>query len=235
MKILTVISNYNEEKNIKATIEDIRNNSTINSDILVIDNSSTDRSLEIIKELGVDYLEHPVNTGGSAGVIKTALAYSMYHDYDIYCHMDGDNQHFASELDKLVNIIIEDPSVDIVIGSRFIEKKGFQSYFFRRQGIFLFSKIISLLTKTKLTDITSGFRAYNKKTIEIFSKKHKHELEACVQMLLLASYNGLKLRETSVKMKPRMAGKSEFNFINAIKFPIYSSINLIGTLTQKKK
>lgn len=235
MKILTVISNYNEEFNIQSTIEDIRNNSTISTDILVIDNSSNDKSIEIIKALGVDYLVHPVNTGGSAGVIKTALVYSKYHNYDVYCHMDGDNQHFAAELYNLIKMINDDPSVDIVVGSRFIEKEGFQSHFFRRQGIYIFSKILSKLTKTKLTDITSGFRAYNRKAIVFFATKYKHELDASVQMLLVASFNGLKIKETPVKMKPRMAGKSEINFVNALKFPIYSGINLIGTLIQKNR
>jgi glycosyltransferase involved in cell wall biosynthesis len=142
MRILTVISNYNEEKAIALTIQDIRENSTIQTDILVIDNCSTDKSLEIIRESKVDYLLHPVNSGGSAGVIKTALAFAAFHNYDIYCHMDGDNQHKAAELIKIVQPLLNEDA-DVVTGSRFIEKKGFQSSFTRRQGIFLFSKLIS--------------------------------------------------------------------------------------------
>ena len=186
----------------------------------------------MIKASGVDYLVHPVNTGGSAGVIKTALFYSYYHNYDIYCHMDGDNQHCAAELEKLVQPLIDNES-DIVIGSRFIEKKGFQSHFLRRSGIRFFSKILSNKTKHKLTDITSGFRAYNKNAIEYFALKYKHEIEASVQMLLIASFSGLIIKEVPVIMKPRKTGKSEIHLINALKFPIYGTISLIGTLLQK--
>lgn len=235
MKILTVISNYNEKGAIRDTIIDVRNNSTIKCDILVIDNCSTDQSIEIIKELNVNYLKHPVNTGGSAGVIKTALSYAYYHNYDIYCHMDGDNQHSAEELIKIVQPLIDNTNLDIVVGSRFIEKKGFQSHFFRRQGIVLFSKLLSLITKNKFTDITSGFRAYNRNAIRFFATNFKQEIETVSQLELVSYFAGLKRLDVSVLMKPRTSGKSEINFINAVKFPIYNLVSLIGTLIQNIK
>lgn len=232
MKILTIISNFNEENSILETIADIKKNSRINTDILVIDNSSSDSSVYKIRQSNQDYLVHPVNTGGSAGVIKTALLYSFFNYYDIYTHMDGDNQHCAAELNKIIEPLLKKES-DIVIGSRFIEKKGFQSHFLRRMGITLFSYILTKITKNKLTDITSGFRAYNRKAIEYFALKYKHEIEASVQMLLIASFAGLKISEVPVIMRPRTSGKSEINIINALKFPVYGTISLIGTLIQK--
>lgn len=232
MKILTVISNYNEEASILDTIKDLRTNCTIDSHFLVIDNSSTDRSRDLIGETDIDYLFHPVNSGGSAGVIKTALTYASYYEYDIYCHMDGDNQHCASELKKLVDEIMNTDS-DIIIGSRFIQKKGFQSHFLRRAGINIFSFILSKITKHNLTDITSGFRAYNKKAIKYFAVKYKHEFEASIQMILVASFAGLKVSEVPIVMRPRATGNSEINMINALKFPVFGFISLIGTLLQK--
>lgn len=233
MKILTVVSNFNEEKDILNTINDIVNNSTIKSDLLVIDNCSQDESIKLIKDSNVDFLLHPVNTGGSQGVIKTSLLYAYLNNYDIYCHMDGDNQHNASELIKLVNPIIAEQA-DIIIGSRFIQRKGYQSSFIRRIGITLFSKLLSIITKYRITDLTSGFRAYNKKAISFFAKQYKHEFDVCVQMLLVASFAGLKIKEVAVIMKPRLTGKSEINFINGLKFPVYSTIILIGTILQRK-
>jgi hypothetical protein len=234
MKILTVISNYNEEKAISKTITDVLSNSTIKTDILVIDNCSSDRSIDIIKELNVDYLKHPVNTGGSAGVIKTAFAYAYYHGYDIYCHMDGDNQHLASELEKIVAPIINGEA-DVVTGSRFIEKKGFQSSFMRRIGIMLFSKMLSLVTNSKFTDITSGFRAYNHTAIKFFASQFKQEIETITQLELVMYYAGLKRTDVPVLMKPRLTGKSEFNFTNAVKFPVYNFIGFWGTIIQNLK
>jgi GT2 family glycosyltransferase len=232
MRILTVISNYNEEREIKNCLDNFKSHSSISSDLLVIDNSSTDCSLEIIKNENVNFLAHPVNTGGSRGVIKTAFLYSYLNSYDIYCHIDGDNQHNARDLLKLVDPIINDEA-DIVMGSRFLDKKGFQSLFFRRIGIRVFSKLVSKLTGQEITDITSGFRAYNKRAIEFFAKKYKHEIEPCVQMFMVASYAGLTLKEVPVYMKPRLTGKSEFNFLNSLKFPFYGIISIIGTMLQK--
>lgn len=233
-KILLVVSNYNEEKAILSTINDIKKNSAIQADLLVIDNSSTDQSQEIIKKSGVEYIFHPVNTGGSQGVIKTAFAYAYYNDYDIYCHMDGDNQHKASELIKLVKPILENEA-DVITGSRFIEKKGFQSSFFRRLGIYLSSKLIALVTHKKQTDITSGFRAYNKKAIHYFAKHFKQEIETITQLELVMFFANLKTKDVPVLMQPRISGKSEVNLIYALKFPIYNFISFIGTIIQNIK
>ncbi len=233
MKILLVISNYNEQDSLRQTLADIIENATIKADVIVIDNASVDASLEIAKEFNVDYLVHPVNTGGSAGVIKTSLMYASKYNYDIYCHMDGDNQHNAEYLKQLL-IPIENKKANIVIGSRFINKEGFQSFYFRRIGIRLFSKIMSVITKRRITDLTSGFRAYDRKAINFFAVKYKHELEACVQMMYIAHKAGLKIIEVPVVMNFRKTGKSEFNLIRSVKFPVYAFISLLGTSLQKK-
>ena len=232
MRILTIISNYNEQGTIAASIDDFRTNATIQSDLLVIDNSSTDLSFEIIRQSGAEYLRHPVNTGGSAGVIKTALLYAFLHDYDVYCHMDGDHQHNARELNKIVQPI-QDGQADIIIGSRFIRHEGFQSLPIRRLGIRSFSGLISWLTGQKITDPTSGFRAYDRRAIAFFARQYKHQFEACVQMLMVAAYAGLTIKEVPVIMNPRLTGRSEFNFKNAAKFPVFGMVSIIGTRLQK--
>jgi glycosyltransferase involved in cell wall biosynthesis len=233
MKILTVISNYNEQGAIEATIRDVRENATIRSDLLVIDNTSTDSSLEIVRKAGVSYLRHPVNTGGSAGVIKTALLYAHMYGYDVYCHMDGDHQHNARELNKIVEPI-EKGEGDIIIGSRFIHMEGFQSLPMRKIGISSFSRLLSALTRQNITDLTSGFRAYNRRAITFFARQYKREFEACVQMLMVAAYAGLKICEVPVVMNPRLTGKSEINLQNALKFPLYGMISIVGTVMQKQ-
>lgn len=232
-RIITIISNYNEEKSIKLCIDDFKKNSTITSDFLVIDNASTDKSVAIVLDNGVKCLSHPVNTGGSVGVIKTALLYAQLNDYDIYCHLDGDGQHNAQELIKLIEPITAGKA-DIVIGSRFLGREGFQSFFLRRIGIFFFSWLISRITGQKITDLTSGFRAYNKKAITFFAQKYKHEFEPCIQMVLVAHYAGLTIGEVPTVMNSRIAGCSEFSLIKALKFPFVGLISVIGTRLQKE-
>lgn len=234
MKILTVISNYNEEGAIERTIADFRANAGIKSDLLVIDNASTDQSLKLVQRQGVDYLQHPVNTGGSAGVIKTALLYADRYGYDIYCHLDGDNQHQASGLQKLIGPIVRGEA-DIVIGSRFIEKEGFQSLPLRKVGISAFSRLLSRVTGQAITDLTSGFRAYNRRAIQYFARQFQYELDPCVQMLVVASFAGLRIREVPVVMRPRLTGRSEINFKNAVKFPFFGLLSILGSSLQRRK
>jgi glycosyltransferase involved in cell wall biosynthesis len=234
MKTLTVISNFNEEGSILQTIQDFRSHKQIDSDLLVIDNWSYDRSYDLIKNSGEKYLRHAVNTGSCSSVIKTSFLYSYLNHYDIYCNMDGDNQHNASELKTLIQPIL-DGKADIVIGSRFINKKGFQSFFVRRIGINLFSKAVSWLSGQEVTDITSGFRAYNRKAIEYFANQYKHEYEHCAQMLIVVAYANLRVQEVPVLMNPRTSGKSMFNPLSSMKFVIYGIISMIGTRLQKKQ
>lgn len=232
MKILTVISNFNEEHSIRKTVNDVRTNSSVATDILVIDNCSNDNSLEILKELEVGYLVHPVNTGSSAGVLKTAFTYAYYHDYDLYCHMDGDYQHKASELVNIINPILNGEA-DVVTGSRFLNKEGFQSLFFRRQAIYFFSRLLSVVTGRRFTDITSGFRAFNRKAIEFFATRFRSEIDTIIQLELAMFYAGIKETDVPVTMRPRKSGKSEFNLRNTVKFPVYNFVSLLGTLIQK--
>lgn len=232
MKILVVISNYNEEGSIERCINDFKKNSTIEADLIVIDNASTDHSVELIAQNNVECVVHPVNTGGSEGVIKTALLYAFMQGYDIYCHLDGDGQHNACDLAKLIKPII-DKKADIVIGSRFLNKEGFQSLFIRRLGITFFSALISSISRRSITDLTSGFRSYNKKTISYFVQQYKHEFEPCVQMLLIAHYAGLMVKEVPTVMKPRITGRSGIGLKKALKFSIFGIILVVGTILQK--
>lgn len=234
MRIILIVSNYNEEKAIINTLNDIRSNASVSCDVLVVDNCSTDESVKLIRDAGADYIRHPVNTGGSAGVIKTAFTYAYYHNYDIYCHMDGDNQHMAAELQKIVNPLVLG-TADVVTGSRFIAREGFQSSRSRRLGIYIFSWLLSLFTGRRYTDITSGFRAYNRRAIEFFAKRFKQEIETVTQLELAMHYGGLTGVEVAVTMRPRTSGKSEINMINAIKFPVFNIISLLGTLIQMRK
>lgn len=235
MKILVAVIAYNESKNIKKVIEELLNyKSDFNFDIVVIDNSSTDDTAKIAKQCGVDVLSHCINTGGSMGTVSSYFIFACKNDYDILCQFDGDGQHIASELEKIISPIATNEA-DFVIGSRFLEKEGFQSYFFRRIGIKLFSKINSMIIKRKITDSTSGFRAYGKNIINLFGNKYKREIYDVNQLLLLSYFAGARIKEVPVIMREREFGKSEYNFFNAVAFPMKGLINILGCLLQKKQ
>ena len=233
IKILIAVIAYNEEKNIRLTLSELMEHN-FGFDIVVIDNGSCDRTKQICKELGIDVISHCINTGSSFGTVMTYFLYAYQNNYDILCQFDGDGQHIASELPQIIEPIRND-NVDYVIGSRFLEKKGFQSYFFRRIGIRLFAYISSKCIDYTVTDVTSGFRAYGKRVIKFFAKDYKHEMYDTSQLLLLSHFSGAKIKEVPVKMQERKFGKSEFNFLNAVTFPVKGIINIAGSLLQKKR
>ena len=230
-RVLVAVIAYNEEQNIRATLRDLLDEN-LGYDIVLIDNGSLDKTVELAKEMGIPCVSHFINSGSSSGTLMTYFNYAYSHGYDILCQLDGDGQHIASELPKIVEPILNDEA-DYVIGSRFIEKKGFQSYALRRMGIRIFAIIDSMIIGMKVTDITSGARAYNKNVIEFFGRKYRHEVYDTNQLLLLSHFAGARIKEVPVVMKEREHGRSEFNIVNALGFPVKGVINIIGTLLQR--
>ena len=233
MKILVAIIAFNEEKNIGKAIQDLKDNFP-QGDIVVFDNSSRDSTVSVCRELGVEVVSNCINTGSGWGTVKSYLIYAYLNNYDVVCQFDGDAQHIASYLPVLTKPI-ENDEADLVIGSRFIEKEGFQSLFFRRIGIRLFSIIDSRIVKYPITDSTSGFRAYNKKVIRFFAKYYKHELFDTNQMIILSSFAGARIKEVPVKMQARIHGESEFNFSKSVSFIFAGLVNIIGCYMQRRE
>ena len=169
MKKLVIIPAFNEEGNLEKTIKDIKDNAP-DFDYVIINDCSTDKTLEMCRRHGFSYLNLPVNLG-IGGAVQTGYRYAYYHGYDIAVQFDGDGQHSASHLEDMVTTLIDTES-DMVIGSRFIEKEGFQSSGLRRIGIKYFTGLIKLLTGKKITDPTSGMRMVNKKLLEKFTDEY---------------------------------------------------------------
>jgi len=232
-KILIAVIAYNEEKNIRKTLEDLLANN-IGYDIVVIDNGSSDGTAGVAQSMNIPVISHCINSGNSMGTVMTYFMYAHKKNYEILCQFDGDGQHIAAELPKIVNPLLNNEA-DYVIGSRFLEKEGFQSFFFRRIGIKVFAWIDSKIIGHKVTDVTSGFRAYNTTIISFFSNHYKHEIQDTNQLLLLSSFAGAKIKEVPVIMKERENGTSEFHSVNALLFPFKGLINITGCLLQKQQ
>jgi glycosyltransferase involved in cell wall biosynthesis len=221
-KILVAVIAYNEEKNIRNTIEDLRKNNS-GFDIIVIDNGSIDKTKEICENIGVNIVSHCINSDIN-GTWKTYFLYAYLNNYDIVCQFDGDGQHLASELPIIIEPIVRNEA-DFIIGSRFIDKKGFQSYFIRRLGINIFSIILSIIIRKRVKDVTSGFIAFNRNVIEFFAKYYKYEID---QTMLLCYFAGARIIEMPVQMRERIHGKSFFGILNSFIFPFKSIVNIFG-------
>lgn len=165
----------------------------------------------------------------------TYFLYAYRNGYDILCQFDGDGQHQALQLRSIIDPVARG-DFDVVIGSRFLEKKGFQSFFLRRIGISMFSKIDSNITGAKLTDVTSGFRSYSRKVINFFGHTYKQELyDNTSQFLLITHYIGGKMTEVPIEMRARQGGVSLFDVWKSITFPLKGLVIVLGCILQEKK
>ena len=223
MKKLVIIPAFNEEGNLEKTITDIKDNAP-DFDYVIINDCSTDKTLEMCRRHGFSYLNLPVNLG-IGGAVQTGYRYAYYHGYDIAVQFDGDGQHSASHLEDMVTTLIDTES-DMVIGSRFIEKEGFQSSGLRRIGIKYFTGLIKLLTGKKITDPTSGMRMVNKKLLEKFTDEYPKDYPEpeSVVTILAEKY---KVMEIPVVMNEREEGVSSISLKNSVYYMIKVSFAIL--------
>lgn len=229
MKKLVIIPAYNESSNILNTVRDIQK-SAPDFDYIVINDCSTDDTLEILKSNKLNYISLPVNLG-IGGAVQTGYKYALENNYDVAVQVDGDGQHdpvYLSELlKKMINI-----NADMVIGSRFIENQGFQSTFMRRIGIVYFTKLIKLLTGTTITDPTSGFRMANREVIKMFANQYPKDYPEPESIVTLLK-SGKKVVEVPVQMKARQGGESSIKMANSVYYMIKVSLAILIESTKK--
>ena len=161
MKITVGIPAYNEEKNIASIITKLKK---ITDSIIVCDDGSSDLTGDIAKNLGVTCVSHPKNLGYGAA-IRSIFLKAKEIDSDILVTFDADGQHRIEDISSVIEPIKEKVA-DVVIGSRFLDKKSKDLPNYRKLGIKLITKVTNISIKEKLTDSQSGFRAYSKKTLE---------------------------------------------------------------------
>ena len=223
MKILVIIPAYNEEESILTTVQAL-NSVHPEVDAVVVNDASKDNTKNILSENHIHYLDLPVNLGIGGGV-QAGYMYAYRNGYDIAIQMDGDGQHPASELDKII-APIKAEKADIVVGSRFVNKEGFQSSAVRRFGIKFLSSLIYLCTGKHILDVTSGYRAVNRKFIKIFSEEYAQDYPE-PEALVTAAKKGAEIIEVPVMMKERQGGMSSISPIKSIYYMIKVSLAII--------
>lgn len=223
MKTLIIIPAYNEEASIETVIQQLYLDCK-DVDYIVINDCSKDNTLKVLKNCNASYVNLPLNLGIGGGV-QTGYKYAMQNGYDIAVQIDGDGQHDTSYLKKLIEPI-ENGEADIVIGSRFIDKQGFQSSGMRRAGIRFLSSLIRVCCGKRVHDVTSGFRAVNRRYIELYAQEYPvdyPEPEAIVK----AALTGARIFEIPVIMKERENGSSSISSWKSIYYMIKVSLAII--------
>lgn len=214
-KVLIIIPAYNEEENIGPLLSQMKDMKIGEAaDVLVIDDSSADRTAQIVRESGYKVISQVFNMGYGAA-LQTAYKYAVSHSYDYLLQLDADGQHDLLNIKVLCDRLGcfadgEGNYPDIVIGSRFLEgSRSFPISRLKKCAIVFFRKIIKGVTGQQLTDPTSGLQGLNRKAFSFYSKYKNFDLKypdlnMIVQMLLL----GYKIEEVPAVMHERTAGVS---------------------------
>ena len=237
MKVLLIIPSYNEEENVLNNYNKIikfNKKSKIKYDAIVINDGSKDRTEEICSENNIPYISL-VHNLGIGGAVQTGYKYALVNNYDIAVQFDGDGQHDVSYVKEIIDPIINDES-DMTIGSRFIDKNSseFKSSFARRIGIKLISFFIKLVTRKKIYDTTSGFRAVNKKIIKEFANDYPVEYPEPITTVEVIK-TGYRVKELPVSMNERENGTSSIKAWKNIYYMLNVIISIIITGIGGKK
>ena len=231
MKKLIIIPAYNESEAILSTVETIRREAP-DFDYLVVNDCSTDSTKQILEEHHLNFLDLPVNLG-IGGAVQTGYMYAYRPGYDMAVQVDGDGQHDPAFLKTMADHL-ENHHCDMVIGSRFIRKEGFQSSRARRMGIQWFSWLIRVTTGTTITDPTSGLRMVGRKGMELFSKDYPRDYPEPETIVTLLNRN-LKIEEIPVIMKERQGGTSSINLKKSVYYMVKVSLAILFERSRKNK
>lgn len=220
MRVLVIIPSYNEQSSIRATVNELREQAP-DVDILAVNDCSTDSTEEILTELNVKHLRLPINLG-IGGAVQAGYKYADINGYDIAIQLDADGQHDPSFIKELT-APLEAGEADLVTGSRFIEKEGFQTSGMRRFGIRFLNGLIRLMCDVKVTDATSGFRAVDSKLIRLFAEDYPTDYPE-PEAIVMAKMNNMKIMEIPVVMRDRSGGVSSIRFFDSVYYMIKVSL-----------
>lgn len=223
MRKLVIIPAYNEQGGIVKTVRDVREYAP-DFDYVIINDCSTDHTLEICRESGFSVVNLPVNLGIGGGV-QTGYVYAFRNGYDLAVQFDGDGQHNARYLNEMAEKL-EKEHLDMVIGSRYIKKEGFQSTGLRRMGIKYFTWLIKLVTGKKITDPTSGMRMVNRDVMELYAKNYPKDYPEPESVVTILK-KGKQVEEMPVKMNAREEGVSSISPKKSIYYMIKVSLAIL--------
>ena len=201
-RVLAIVPAWNEERNVGHTVREIL---SIESayDVVVVDDGSADRTADVAREAGAIVLSLPFNLG-VGGAMKTGFTYAQRRGYDRVIQVDADGQHNPADIARVVEGL---EVADISIGARFADVGDYSARGPRRWAMLFLAGVVSRVARTKLTDVTSGFRAANQRAIDQYVKYYPAEyLGDTIDSLVAGVHAGLTVTQVPVAMRPRMHG-----------------------------
>jgi glycosyltransferase involved in cell wall biosynthesis len=224
---LVFIPAWNEEENLPAVLDGLHERLP-DTDVLVVDDGSTDRTAEVAREHGAEVLSLGANKGLRIG-IAAGYGWALEHGYAFCGRVDADGQHPPDELARLLDRVWSG-ECDVAVGSRFVSGEGYAPYRYRpsrmrRLGTGLLRRTVGLVLKRPFGDSTSGLYAVNAKALPLLARPYTSgapEVEALIRIVDA----GLRLEEVPVNMAARAGGESKLRGGKAVKLVV----TVAGTL-----
>jgi glycosyltransferase involved in cell wall biosynthesis len=229
LRRMAIVPAHNEEACIASVVLEIR---AVDDEleVVVVDDGSTDRTATVAREAGARVVSLPFNLG-IGGAVQTGFKLAREEGFDLVVRLDGDGQHVASELAKLLAPIL-DGTADIVVGSRFVGSREYRPPLARRLGIRLFAGVVSLLTRQRVTDTTSGFQACNRKAIGLFAADYPHDYPE-VEATVMVVKHRLRLAEVPVAMRERSTGASSIGALASFYYAVKVMLAVLIAVTRR--
>jgi glycosyltransferase involved in cell wall biosynthesis len=227
LKVAIIIPCYNEQDSLlKLYVEinklEISEKYSIHP--IFVNDCSKDNTLQVLVSNNLEYIDLPVNLG-IGGAVQTGFKYALKNKFDIAIQMDGDGQHPPGELSKIIQPLLNN-ECDVVIGSRYLSKEGFQSSWLRRVGINYFKWLNKQLVGVIINDSTSGYRALNTKALEIVSDYYPDEYPE-PEAIILFKLNNLTIKEVAVTMRERQGGESSIKAYKTVYYMIKVTLSTL--------
>lgn len=229
-RVIAIVPAHNEEGAIGGVVDEIRAFDP-SFDVVVIDDGSTDGTAAIASSHGAAVVVLPFNLG-IGGAVQTGFKYALEHGYEAAVRLDGDGQHDPAELAALL-APIRGGEADIVTGSRFaLDDGAYRPPLARRIGITWFARLVSLLTRQRVTDTTSGFQALNRRGIALFAGDYPNDYPE-VEATVLVFKHRLRLVEVPVRMREREHGESSITFLRSVYYMLKVTLALFVAMARK--
>jgi len=223
MRVLVIIPAYNESASILQVVAELRRIAP-DYDHIVINDGSSDNTIQLLQGEGIPYLNLAINLGIGA-VVQTGYCYALQQGYDYAIQLDGDGQHDPAYLQILLAPLV-DNCCDLVIGSRFLGEGSYRSTALRRFGIACISQIIRLCCGVSIRDATSGFRGINRSLMEFYSVSYAQDYPE-PEAILAAALAGFTILEVPVGMRSRQGGISSIDGPSSLYYMIKVSLALL--------
>ena len=214
-RVLVIVPAHNEEESLPVTLGELRRKAP-GVAVLVVDDGSHDGTARVAREHGVPVVSHAVNLG-VGGALQTGFRWGLRHGYDIGVQLDADGQHDPGHLEALVAPVAHG-ACDVSIGSRYVARSGYRAPVTRRLGMILFSAVVRMAVGQRITDTTSGYRAYGRAVMEVCQYEFPKDFPDAPLLIDLAR-RGFRLAEVPVEMRAREAGRSFYTLGKSLYYP----------------